>query len=277
MQNGSYAIVRSQLDVLAACRMSIAIRTDSGVSGMQTTPLSRCDAWLDNSKKEFAGAVELSEEFYFSLSNHEVPLDYRAIAALRHSTIALDIYSWLAHRLCRITAPQGARVTWANLREQFGQEYADPRNFKREFRQALRQVQAVYPDARIQPMIGGLALHSSRPPLANRRTTLTWRGVAESLPPAAQHRPPVSVILALKHHSETYSTYPIVLPVVEACGYVNELRSRHLSGRKLTRRVPLHFGAQADIERFKDLHGPLERHAEVLVPFVTRHLRLMNI
>ena len=52
------------------------------------------------------------------------------------------------------------------LREQFGQEYRHSRDFKKEFRQALRQVLVVYPDARLEEVMGGLLLYPSRPPLS---------------------------------------------------------------------------------------------------------------
>ena len=47
----------------------------------------------------------------------------------------------------------------------FGQEYADPKNFKREMEKALRTVLAVYQDARIEQIDGGLILLPSPPPV----------------------------------------------------------------------------------------------------------------
>jgi hypothetical protein len=67
--------------------------------------------------------------------------------------------------LCRINKAKGVKVSWKNLREQFGQEYADPRNFKKAFRDALRRSCAVYHDARIEDTTGGLLLLPSKPPI----------------------------------------------------------------------------------------------------------------
>jgi hypothetical protein len=44
----------------------------------------------------------LSAEYFESLQEHGVPLDERALAALAHSPLALDVYAWLAQRLCRV-------------------------------------------------------------------------------------------------------------------------------------------------------------------------------
>jgi DNA invertase Pin-like site-specific DNA recombinase len=47
--------------------------------------------------------VTLSNEFFESLmGQNALPLDARAIRALQQSAMALDVYTWLAHRLCRI-------------------------------------------------------------------------------------------------------------------------------------------------------------------------------
>lgn len=103
-----------------------------------------------------ARVLVLSERFYETMLEYAVPLSHSALSALKDSALALDVYSWLAHRLCRINKAKGVKVSWKNLREQFGQEYADPRNFKKAFRDALRRSCAVYHDARIEDTTGGL-------------------------------------------------------------------------------------------------------------------------
>ena len=111
------------------------------------------------------GVMTLSQPFFDSLKDHAVPLRPDALAAIKHSSLALDIYTWLAHRLCRVRKRDGVPVYWTNLKEQFGKEYSDPRNFKKEFRQALRQALVVYPDAKVEEITSGLLLRSSLPPI----------------------------------------------------------------------------------------------------------------
>ena len=41
----------------------------------------------------FWPSVRLSQDYYDSLTRYAVPLDERAIAALAHSALALDIYA----------------------------------------------------------------------------------------------------------------------------------------------------------------------------------------
>lgn len=71
-------------------------------------------------------------------------------------------------------------LSWQNLRDQFGQEYANPKDFAKEFRRALHQVCVVYPDARIGEVLGGLILYPSRPPLAP--TQVSFAGAPRSRP-----------------------------------------------------------------------------------------------
>ncbi len=159
-----YANFNRQLRALAACRMSLGV----GLETLDTKPIKRFAAWASQSDKQRAlwpGVIELTGEFYESLAEYAVPLDPRALAALKHSALALDVYSWLSHRLHRVRGPNGAKLSWANLREQFGQEYRDPKDFKRELMKALVSVLAVYPDARIEKVPGGLTLLPSKPPI----------------------------------------------------------------------------------------------------------------
>jgi Plasmid encoded RepA protein len=109
--------------------------------------------------------LELSQPFFETLVAHAVPLDPRAIHALKKSALALDVYSWLGHRLCRVRKQDGVKLSWSNLRKQFGQEYACSKDFKKKFRGALCKVRMVYPSARIDDEIGGIRLYSSPPPI----------------------------------------------------------------------------------------------------------------
>lgn len=159
-----YANFGRQMRALAACRMSLGV----GLETLEAKPIKRFAAWVDGSPHQRSlrpGVIELTSEFYASLAESAVPLDARALGALKHSALALDVYSWLAHRLHRIRGRAGTKLSWANLRAQFGQEYRDPKDFKREMTKALRAVMAVYPDARVEQVAGGLVLMPSRSPV----------------------------------------------------------------------------------------------------------------
>jgi len=165
---GNYTMFRKQMEALAACRLTIGMTDGVRAVTVDAKPIKEFEAWVTFDGKQrglWPGELELSEEFFQTLAHHAVPLDHRALGALKHSALALDIYTWLAHRLCRIRKADGIMLSWGNLRDQFGQEYRDPKNFKKEFRQSLRQVLVVYPEAQIESTTGGLIMKSSKPPL----------------------------------------------------------------------------------------------------------------
>lgn len=168
IQGNRHTTLRKQMHALAACRLQLgyAGRTYNG------QPVEQFDAWINNKnlrqKALWPGVMVLSEGYFKELVEHGVPLDNRALHALKGSALALDVYTWLAHRLHRI---EGRPVTlhWKSLREQFAQEYQgkDPdKDFKKEFVPALRAALSVYPGAHVKRVNGGLLLQSSPPPIA---------------------------------------------------------------------------------------------------------------
>ncbi len=120
--------------------------------------VSAFDLWFPKQSDQrilWPSTVRLSEEYFQSLGKHAVPLDHRAVAALASSSMALDVYVWLAQRLHRVPAGRPQVITWAALYEQFGQGFARVRDFRRRFLHTLHQVQAAYPNARLSANRGG--------------------------------------------------------------------------------------------------------------------------
>ena len=179
-ERGGYTTFRKQMEALAACRLTIGMSSQGKVVTVDAKPIKRFEAWFQQDGQQqtlWPGVLELSPDFYETLTQHAVPLDYRALSALKHSALALDVYTWLAHRLCRIRQPGGVMLSWENLREQFGQEYKNSKDFKREFRDVLRKVWLVYPDARIEDVPGGILLRESPPPISKATFSLAGLGV----------------------------------------------------------------------------------------------------
>lgn len=168
---GGYAALRAQIDALAACTMVLNFQSHGQLVTIDTKLFERLNGWCHRDHSEHrsrTGMLELSDVFYGTLIEHAVPVDPRAINAIRHSALALDLYPWLAQRLCRVKTMNGTKLSWYNLYTQFGQEYRNPKDFKREIRRAIRQVLVVYPDARLREVAGGIVLYPSAPPVAPR-------------------------------------------------------------------------------------------------------------
>lgn len=162
-----YSTLRKQMHALAACQLRLGYqgRTYKG------DPIEQFDAWVSNretgQRALWPGVMVLSEPYHRELIEHAVPLDNRALHALKGSALALDVYTWLAIRLHRIES-RPVILYWMNLRDQFGQEYqgknAD-KDFKKKFLHALRAALAVYPQAKVKQVTGGLMLMASPPPI----------------------------------------------------------------------------------------------------------------
>lgn len=103
--------------------------------------------------------VEVTERFYEMALNAPFPIDLRAVAALKKSPMALDIYMWLTLRMCHLAAPYP--LSWPQLKEQFGTEYKDLDDFRSNFRRALKKVRVVYPRAKLTVTAKELTLYPS--------------------------------------------------------------------------------------------------------------------
>jgi hypothetical protein len=167
--------LKDQLARLASSTVRMGIIEEGRAVQVNTQIVSAFDLWFPKQADQrvlWPSTVRLSEEYYQSLGRHAVPLDHRAVAALSSSSMALDVYVWLAQRLHRIPTGKPQMITWAALYEQFGQGFARVRDFRRRFLHTLSHVKSAYPSARIGHNEAGVTLEHSAPPVAPRFTGL---------------------------------------------------------------------------------------------------------
>lgn len=166
---GSVGRFKEQLNRLAAARLQLILDLGDRASTINPAPMiQRFDVWFPADHRQrvlWPSEVILSSEFFASLKGHALPLDPRAIQALQHSARALDLYTWLAHRLPRVRGRNGDRVSWAALQTQFGPDQTDTKTFRRDLLTAMRQVLVAYPTAKVEQVDGGLLLRRSAPPI----------------------------------------------------------------------------------------------------------------
>ena len=93
-----------------------------------------------------------------------IPLDMRALKALKRSPLALDLYAWVCYRAFVIVKKRQPPqfTTWAVLSRQLGTDYSDLDEFARKARTALRKVEALYPGLTIGKANGGFTIHANR-------------------------------------------------------------------------------------------------------------------
>jgi Plasmid encoded RepA protein len=163
--------IKDQLSRLSAASIRLGLARNGRAITINSNIVGAFELWFPKDERQrvlWPSTVQLSQEYFESLLSHAVPLDERALAALSHSAMALDIYAWLAQRLHRITLGQKAFISWPALQSQFGWHYMRLRDFRRVFREALVQVLSQYRGARLDLGEGGMSLWASPPPVKGR-------------------------------------------------------------------------------------------------------------
>ena len=167
--------LKDQVARMSVVSMKLARRGGQQVEVFQVQLFSKLRGEFPkapNQRTLWATHIEFNDDFYQSLKKHAVPLDTTAIAALKHSARALDVYCWLASRLYRVHPSKPVKLRWTSLRWQFGEPTQSMVSFKRRFKQALEQVKWVYPEANVEVVYGGIELRTSSPPVPFKQNTL---------------------------------------------------------------------------------------------------------
>ena len=145
--------------------------------------------------------VTLGNNFFNEIIDRPVPIDMRALKALKRSPLALDIYCWLTYRLSYLRKP--AEIPWPALQMQFGADYATqgqgPRDFKKKFLYHLRAVNVLYPEANVEEGERGLLLKPSKPHVAQ---------LPPALPRLRNPPAPEPLLLPLPIHEHEGNTGP---------------------------------------------------------------------
>ena len=162
---------RNQMERLLGCAISARWSSETG------TEVNRCGKnllvadefslwWTPQSLTsvgEKVSRVVLSESFYRQTVEAPVPLDLRAVRALKKSPLTLDLYAWATRRVSYLSRP--TLIPWHALRLSFGAGYADTPQGRSRFREkvidALRRVTTVYPQLKADIEERGVLLRPS--------------------------------------------------------------------------------------------------------------------
>ena len=156
---------------MSVSTVRLAATGESRMLQVNSQIVGALDLWAakeDGQPVGWPSIIRLSDDYFASLAKHAVPLDERALAALAHSAMGLDVYTWLAQRLHRVPANRPQFISWAALKGQFGQGYERMSNFRRDFIQTLRLVHGQYQTAHFEIGPLGMRLFHSMPPVPPR-------------------------------------------------------------------------------------------------------------
>ena len=182
--------VRNQSRRLFTARISFIQRAElphmTGEARVHMNVTSKSMLWWDPKRPDqmnlWDSWVELGEEFYSAITSAPVPVDIRALRALKRSPLALDLYAWATHKALSVSRKGKAQyVPWKGLADQFGSDYSNHLDFKRKAKDAFRKILAVYPGLKLRDATGGIeVLPTSRPAIApqpSRRVITTDGGL----------------------------------------------------------------------------------------------------
>lgn len=163
--------VKEQLSRLSAADFRFGATQNGRAVTIKGTVIDGFELWTPRDDRQrilWPTTIQFSHRYFESLMKHAVPLNEAAIARLANSAMGLDVYTWLAQRLHRVSPAQPALVPWTSVKDQFGQGYTRIRDFRRVFEKTLKQVRAVYPGAKFELDDKGMHLRHSHPPIARR-------------------------------------------------------------------------------------------------------------
>lgn len=166
--------LKDQMRRLFRARISFEHTEDGGEAWLDMPVAPVGVLWWDPKAPDqldlFNSWIELGEQFYEALVAAPVPVDTRALKALKRSPLALDLYAWATYRTFTVTqAGKPAFVPWEGLARQIGGDYGRLDNFVTAAKAALQKVAAVYPDLKIGDAPEGFVIKPSRPAMPSRQ------------------------------------------------------------------------------------------------------------
>lgn len=166
---GSIIRLKDQTTRLFKCSVHYSRDNDQESTGSNFEVAKRYSLWWEpkdpSQKTLWQSSVLLDQDFFEEIIDRPVPIDMRALKAIKQSPLALDIYAWLTYRMSYLK--NLTEIPWEALQMQFGSDYAltphGKRDFKRAFLRQLKKISVVYPEANVSDGSHGLVLKPSKP------------------------------------------------------------------------------------------------------------------
>lgn len=160
---GSITRLKNQTRRLFSSTVSATYQDSEKIADLGYRLADRSLLWWHSKDPEQAGlwksTVTLSEQFFNEVVDRPVPVDMRAIRALKQSPMALDVYTWLTYRVSYLKRP--VVIPWGALALQFGSDYSRLRDFKAALLTELRKVLLVYGRVQVEALEDGLMVKPS--------------------------------------------------------------------------------------------------------------------
>jgi hypothetical protein len=169
---GSITRLKEQTKRLFASSITAIYEQGQGTQIINQAVADRAVFWWHPKEPDQAAlwksTITLTDNFYREIIDRPVPIDMRAIKALKKSPMALDIYTWLTYRVSYLKRPTA--ISWESLAMQFGSSYSRQRDFKTAFMYELKKVVTVYGGVRVEALPTGLLVKPSLTHIPRKET-----------------------------------------------------------------------------------------------------------
>lgn len=168
---GTIPRLREQMNRLFRAKISFDMRQETnGANGnawvdMQVAP--KGELWWSHNQPDqpslWKSWIELGDSFFEAIRAAPVPIDIRALRALKNSPMALDLYAWMNYRTFTLErSGQEQFIPWRSLMQQLGADYSDSDNFRKKVKMSIRKVKQVSPSLRVEFVDSGMILHPGK-------------------------------------------------------------------------------------------------------------------
>ncbi|HSH50451.1 MAG TPA: replication protein RepA [Bacteroidales bacterium] len=174
-ERGDIGRVKEQLYRLANCEIGYKKVTEDDEKTIRESRRYRIiegeqfwDWKVPNQLEIFGSYILLDKSFYEKLIEKPVPIDMRALKAIKSSALALDLYMWLTYRVSYLNEPTA--ISWKQVMNQLGANYKEPKYFAREAKKYLKIINTFWPELHYKTPRGRLFLSpKSRPHIEKKR------------------------------------------------------------------------------------------------------------
>lgn len=185
-ERGDITRLRDQMKRLLCSAISCHYEDKGHNCGVGFNIADRYDLWWNpkqpNQLPLWKSTVTLGANFFKEITERPIPIDLRALKALKRSPLALDIYCWMTYRMSYLR--KETEIPWSALQLQFGTDYDRTIDFKRCFLKQLKFAQSIYDCAKVEEGKQGLILKPSPSHIAPQSKPKQVLD-ADTLPPPA--------------------------------------------------------------------------------------------
>lgn len=174
---GSIPRLREQMKRLFRAKISFDLNQEAtnekGQAWIDMQVAPKGELWWNHHQPDqpslWKSWIELGDSFFEAICSAPVPVDLRALRALKNSPMALDLYAWMNYRTFTLGGNKEQFIPWRSLIQQLGADYADPEDFRKKAKAAIKKVTAVSPGIHVEFIDGGLNLYPGKSAIASKR------------------------------------------------------------------------------------------------------------